>query len=232
MRNYLIVGASSGIGRQLALQLCEKDNRVYGTFNRHEPTEDSNMLTFHPLNCLDETIELNFLPDALHGLVYCPGAITLKPFHRIKPSEFEQDYQLQVLGAIKVIQAVLPKLKKVEGASIVLFSTVAAQLGLNFHSLVATSKAAIEGLTRALAAELSPGIRVNCIAPSLTNTPLAAGLLNTDEKIHANAQRHPLKRIGTVADIANMAEFLSGEKASWISGQVIHVDGGMLQLRT
>ncbi|MBL0047958.1 MAG: SDR family oxidoreductase [Bacteroidetes bacterium] len=232
MKNYLIIGASSGIGRQLALQLCEKNNRVYGTYNSHEPSEETHNLSYHPLNCLDEAVELSFLPDELHGLVYCPGTIVLKPFHRIKPSEFDADFNLQVIGAIKVIQAVLPKLKKVEGSSILLFSSVAAQLGLNFHSLVSTSKAALEGLTRALAAELSPGIRVNCIAPSLTNTPLAAGLLNTDEKIHANAQRHPLKRIGTVADIANMAEFLSGEKASWISGQVLHVDGGMLQLRT
>ena len=126
-----------------------------------------------------------------------------------------------------MIQAALPKLKDSDNASIVLFSTVAVQSGLNFHSLVASSKGAIEGLTRALSAELAPKIRVNCIAPSLTDTPLAASLLNTDQKKEANALRHPLKRIGTATDIANMAEFLLSDKSSWITGQILHVDGGM-----
>jgi NAD(P)-dependent dehydrogenase (short-subunit alcohol dehydrogenase family) len=138
-----------------------------------------------------------------------------------------QDYNLQVVGAIKSIQAVLPKLKASNGASIVLFSTVAVQLGLNFHSQVAASKGAIEGLTRALSAELAPSIRVNCIAPSLTDTPLAASLLNSEQKMEANAQRHPLKRVGTVQDISEMACFLLSNKTSWITGQVLHVDGGM-----
>jgi NAD(P)-dependent dehydrogenase (short-subunit alcohol dehydrogenase family) len=125
----------------------------------------------------------------------------------------------------------LPRLKKAENASIVLFSTLAVQTGLNFHTQVAASKGAIEGLTKSLAAEFAPKIRVNCIAPSLTNTPLAASLVNTDQKMDASAQRHPLKRIGTTADIANMAAFLLSEKASWITGQILHVDGGMSSLK-
>jgi NAD(P)-dependent dehydrogenase (short-subunit alcohol dehydrogenase family) len=138
---------------------------------------------------------------------------------------------LQVVAAIKIIQAVLPRLKKAGNASIILFSTVAAQNGLPFHSQVAASKGAIEGLTKALAAEFAPAIRINCIAPSLTDTPLAAGLLNTDQKREANALRHPLKKIGSADDIANMAAFLMSDKAGWITGQIIHVDGGMSTIK-
>lgn len=139
---------------------------------------------------------------------------------------------MQVIGAIKVIQSVIPNLKAVDQASIVLFSTVAVQQGYNFHSQVATSKGALEGLTRALAAEFAPQIRVNAIAPSLTNTPLAGKLLSTDDKVKANDDRHPLKRIGQPLDIAQMAAFLLSEKASWISGQILKVDGGMSSLKT
>lgn len=141
------------------------------------------------------------------------------------------DYKLQVIGAIKIIQQVLPRLKKSKNASIVLFSTVAVQTGLPFHTQVATSKGAIEGLAKALAAEFAPAIRVNCIAPSLTDTPLAAFLLNTEQKKEANALRHPLKRIGSTEDIANMAAFLLSSKAAWITGQILHVDGGMSSLK-
>jgi NAD(P)-dependent dehydrogenase (short-subunit alcohol dehydrogenase family) len=183
------------------------------------------------LNVLEETISPDFLPEVLTGLVYCPGSLQLRPFDRLKPEDFEADYKLQVIGAVKIIQLVLPRLKKAENAAIVLFSTVAVQTGLPFHTQVAASKGAIEGLTKALAAEFAPKIRVNCIAPSLTNTPLAASLLNTDQKMQVNAQRHPLKRIGTAADIANMAAFLLSENASWITGQIFHVDGGFSSVK-
>ena len=141
------------------------------------------------------------------------------------------DYSLQVLGAVKTIQGVVSKLKSTENASIVLFSTVAVQTGLPFHSQVSASKGAIEGLTKALAAEYAPKIRVNCIAPSLTDTPLAASLVNNEQKREANAQRHPLKRIGKAEDLAHMAAFLLSDKASWISGQILHVDGGYSTLK-
>jgi NAD(P)-dependent dehydrogenase (short-subunit alcohol dehydrogenase family) len=142
------------------------------------------------------------------------------------------DYSLQVLGAIKTIQAVLPRLKVADRSSIVLFSTVAVQSGFPFHSLVSSSKGAIEGLMRALAAELAPKVRVNCIAPSLTDTPLASRLLSSDEKKEANAMRHPLNKIGEPADIANMAEFLLSNRSAWITGQVMPVDGGISTLKT
>lgn len=231
MANYLIVGASSGIGARLAFQLANAGNQVYATYNKNEVHSQNPSIHYSYLNVLDEQFSLDFLPDDISGLVYCPGSIKLKPFERIKPDDFETDYKLQVIGAIKITHAVLPKLKKSENASIVLFSTVAVQNGLPFHSQVSASKGAIEGLSRALAAEFAPTIRVNCIAPSLTDTPLASSLLNSDLKKEANAMRHPLKRIGTTNDIANMAEFLLSDKASWITGQILHVDGGISTLK-
>jgi len=232
MANYFIIGASSGIGKQLAEQLAEAGHQVVGTYFTHAVYSDNERIRYHALNVLDETLELDFLPETLAGVIYCPGTISLRSFERIKPADFMLDYQLQVVGAIKVIQAVVPKLKTSEHAAIVLFSTVAVQLGLPFHTQIAASKGAIEGLTKALAAEYAPRIRVNCVAPSLTDSPLAAALLNSDQKREANAQRHPLKRIGTTADIANLVEFLLSPKASWITGQIMHVDGGISTLKT
>jgi NAD(P)-dependent dehydrogenase (short-subunit alcohol dehydrogenase family) len=231
MQQILIIGASSGIGQELAIQLAAAGNQVTATFQKNKPAPENPNIRYHQLNVLDDNISLDFLPDELAGFIYCPGSISLRPFERIKPADFESDYKLQVTGAIKLLQLVLPRLKRSANASIVLFSTVAVQTGLPFHSQIAASKGAIEGLTRALAAEYAPNIRVNCIAPSLTDTPLAASLLNTEQKKEANALRHPLKRIGSTADIANMATFLLSEKASWITGQILHVDGGMSSIK-
>lgn len=231
MNNYLIIGGSSGIGLNLVNQLSDAGNQIVATyFNKSNLPEIENV-DFHFLNVLDDELYLDFLPDSLDGLVYCPGSINLKPFHRIKPEGFVDDYKLQVVGAVRVIQAALPALKKSEKASVVLFSTLAVQTGFNFHTQVAASKGAVEGLTRSLAAELAPKIRVNCIAPSLTDTPLAEKLLNSEQKRETNAERHPLKRIGHTTDIANMAGFLLSEKSDWITGQVFHVDGGMSSLK-
>lgn len=231
MQHYLIIGASSGIGQELVRQLAGAGKQVTATFYKNEPAEENPNFRYHHLNVLEDPLSVNFLPDELAGFVYCPGSINLRPFERIKPSDFESDYKLQVIGAIKLLQLVLPRLKKSANASIVLFSTVAVQTALPFHTHIAASKGAIEGLTRSLAAEYAPHIRVNCIAPSLTDTPLAASLLNTEQKRETNALRHALKRIGTTEDIANMATFLLSEKASWITGQILHVDGGMSSIK-
>jgi NAD(P)-dependent dehydrogenase (short-subunit alcohol dehydrogenase family) len=231
MKNYLVIGASSGIGKSLAELLNKEGHRVFGTYN-NTLSEDRENITFHPLNVLDEQADLSFLPDELHGLVYCPGSIQLRPFPRIKAQSFIDDYSLQVVGAVKIIQAALPALKATDLASIVLFSTVAVQNGFNFHSQISASKGAIEGLTKALAAELAPGIRVNAVAPSLTDTPLASSLLNSDAKRESNADRHPLKRIGNPEDVAQMARFLMSEQSGWITGQILHVDGGISTLRS
>lgn len=232
MANYLIIGASSGIGKALAQQLANTGHQVIGTYNKNEIHSESSFIKYFPLDVLDENFSLDFVPDTLTGVIYCPGSINLRPFERIKPADFTNDYNLQVVGAIKTIQAVVSKLKNSENAAIVLFSTVAVQTGLPFHSQVSASKGAIEGLTKALAAEYAPKIRVNCVAPSLTDTPLAALLLNSEQKKEANAQRHPLKRIGTTDDIVNLVEFLLSPKSSWITGQIMHVDGGISTLKT
>jgi len=229
--NYLIIGASSGIGRQLAKQLAEAGHHVYSTYNKNEFHDDNPNIEYHHCNVLDEKLDFSYLPETIDGLAYCPGNIKLKPFARIKPDEFIKDFQLQTVGAIKVLQSVLPNLKAAVNPAVVMFSTVAVQAGFNFHSQVASSKGAIEGLTRSLAAEFAPKIRFNCIAPSLTDTPLAEFLLSSDEKREANAQRHPMKKIGSPLDIAGMAEFLLTDKSAWITGQVMHVDGGMSALK-
>ena len=232
MANYLIIGASSGIGKALAKQLADIGHQVFGTYNKNEIHSEHPLIKYSQLNVLDENSSLDFLPESITGVIYCPGSINLRPFERIKPADFTNDFNLQVVGAIKIIQAVVSKLKNSENASIILFSTVAVQTGLPFHSMVSASKGAIEGLTKALAAEYAPKIRVNCIAPSLTDTPLAASLLNSEQKKEANAERHPLKRVGTTDDIVHMVEFLLSTKASWITGQIIHVDGGISTLKT
>jgi NAD(P)-dependent dehydrogenase (short-subunit alcohol dehydrogenase family) len=171
------------------------------------------------------------LPDALEGLVYCPGSIRLQPFHRLRDEDFSADFELNLLGAVRVLRAALPCLKAVERGSVVLFSTVAVATGMPMHASIAAAKGAVEGLTRSLAAELAPAIRVNAIAPSLTDTPLAAGLLRTERQRAAAAERHPLGRIGQPSDLAAAARFLLSDEAGWVTGQVLHVDGGMGRLR-
>jgi NAD(P)-dependent dehydrogenase (short-subunit alcohol dehydrogenase family) len=229
MKNYLVIGGSSGIGRAIAENLEKEGHNVYATYCKN-PLQ-SNGVAYHYLDVRENEFDLEYLPDTLHGLAYCPGSINLAPFHRIKPDAFAGDFELQVNGAVKVLQAVQKKLKAAGHASVVFFSTVAVQSGFNFHAQVAASKGAIEGLTRSLAAEWAPGIRVNAIAPSLTDTPLAEKLLNSDAKKEANAQRHPMKRIGSAEDIAETAAFLLTDRSSWMTGQVLHVDGGMSRLK-
>ena len=232
MKNYFIAGGSSGIGFRLVHLLAESGHKVFTTYLKNEPQQPSENISYHRLDVLEDDYNFDFLPEHLDGLVYCPGSINLKPFNRLKPESFTDDFQLQVIGAIKIIQALLPRLKKAENASVVLFSTVAVQHGFPFHAQVSVSKGAVEGLMRALAAELAPRIRVNCVAPSLTDTPLAGRLLNSSDKRETNAGRHPLKRIGEADDIANMAGFLLSDKAEWITGQVMHVDGGISAIKT
>ena len=171
------------------------------------------------------------LPEVIRGLVYCPGSINLKPFKSLNADAFRTGYEVNVIGAVESIRAALVGLKKDGNASIVLFSTVAVQQGVPFHASVAAAKGAIEGLTRSLAAEMAPKIRVNCIAPSLVDTPLAAKLLGNERQQEGATNRHPLKRYGQPEDIASMTVMLLSENASWVSGQVIGVDGGLSRLR-
>jgi len=225
-KNYLIIGGNSGIGESLSKRLSANDHTVF--LASRKGTGLSNSIVF---DATQDELQLDKLPAVLDGLVYCPGTINLKPFHRILDSEYLEDFTINVLGAIRSIRQVLPILKNSSNASIVLFSTVAVQQGMPFHASVASSKGALEGLMRSLAAEQAPKIRVNAIAPSLTNTPLAAKLLSSDEKRKASNERHPLKRSGESIDLANLAAFLLSDESNWITGQVIHADGGLSSLR-
>ena len=233
-KNILIVGASSGIGLATATLLSGLGAHLF-TASRHRSPELEALNTTHfTYDATQETgTTFDTLPDVLHGVVYCPGSIKLRPFERIPVADFATDFDLNVLGAVRVLQAVMKRLKKAEGtASVVLFSTVAADTGMSFHASIATAKAAVEGLTRALAAEYAAsGVRVNCIAPSLTNTPLAAALLNSPEKVEAGGKRHPLQRIGQPEDLAYTTSFLLSDHSSFVTGQTLAVDGGMGKLK-
>ena len=232
-KDFVVIGGSSGIGLDITRRLTESNQRVT-MVSRSTHTVDELKAVIHlSLDVTRDDIDPASVPERVQGLVYCPGSIRLRPFHRLKPDDFLADFQINLLGAVKSIQACLPGLKKADSpASIVMFSTVAVETGMPFHASIASAKGAIEGLTRTLAAELAPTIRVNAIAPSLTDTNLTKALLSDDGKRSAAAERHPLKRFGHTKDIAAAAIFLLENSASWITGQVIAVDGGMGAVRT
>lgn len=225
MKNFVIIGGSSGIGEAIVSNLENEGHRIIASYNSSIKSS-RDQVKFIKLDVLTDELPESELPDTIHGLAYCPGSINLKPFHRFKEEDFITDFRLQVLGATKIIKQLLPRMKKANGASIVLFSTVAVQTGFSFHSQVAISKGAIEGLTKALAAEFAPSIRVNAIAPALTKTKLSDKLLNTDEKMQYHASKNPSKRIGTPIDLAEAANYLLSDKSSWVTGQIMHVNGG------
>lgn len=232
-KNILIVGGSSGIGLELVKVLSENYHEIYVGSRTADTLVEIPGVHHIPMDVTAETLELETLPKTLQGLVYCPGTIVLKPFQRLTIDDFRNDFNINLLGAVKVIQGCINLLKKSpSGASIVLFSTVAVNTGMPFHASVGSAKAAVEGLTRSLAAEFAPRIRVNAIAPSLTDTPLAQNLLSSEEKRKASADRHPLKRIGTPQEIARSAAYLLSDASAWISGQILPIDGGMSSLRT
>ena len=228
MKNILLIGGSYGIGLAIAKEL-QFENNVYIASRSNENL--ANVKATHiAFDATTDTIDTSKLQNVIDGLVYCPGSINLRPIKGLKPEAFETDLQINFLSLVKVIQSVLPNLLASEQASIVAFSSVAATMGMPFHTSVAASKGAIEGFAKALAAEYAPKIRVNVIAPSLTDTPLADKFLNNETKQEKSAERHPLKRFGKPEDSAQMASFLLSDKSSWISGQIFHVDGEMSTL--
>ncbi|MEX2579860.1 MAG: SDR family oxidoreductase [Verrucomicrobiales bacterium] len=229
-RDILVIGGNSGIGLEIVKQLVDKGDRVHAASRSDSELQKFSQVSRQIYDVSDRDAELD-LPEKLDGLVYCPGTINLKPFHRFSDEEFQHDLQINYLGAVRAIRLALDSLKKADKASIVLFSTVAVQTGLPFHTSISGAKGALEGLARALAAELSPDIRVNCLALSLTDTPLASNLLSSDEKRKASAERHPLKRVGDAVEVAKAATFLLGPDSGFITGQVLQIDGGISTLK-
>lgn len=225
-KNILIIGASSGIGLELAKSLAPT-HEVYGA-SRNEGGLAELGVTHFPMDVTGDISLPDGLPEHLHGLVYCPGSINLRPFKMLSTEAFQEDMELNFMGLVRVLKAIMPRMS--EGSSMVFFSTVAVGSGMPFHTSVAASKGAIEGFARALAAEYAPKVRVNVIAPSLVDTPLASRLLNNEAKQEKMAQRHPLKRVGKPEDIAAMAAFLLSDQSSWMTGQVLGVDGGISSL--
>ena len=227
-KNILLIGGSSGIGLATAKLLTES----HEVYIASRSSDSLTGLDIHhlPFDVTTDDLSTLDLPAELSGLVYCPGSINLRPFKGLKPEAFEADFQINVMGFVKSLQAVLPKLTT--NSSVVLYSTVAVKVGMPFHASVAASKGALEGLGKSLAAELAPKTRVNVIAPSITNTPLADRFLNNEAKMEKSAQRHPLKRVGEASDIAAMTRFLLSEDSSWMTGQILGLDGGMSTLNT
>lgn len=227
-RTILLIGGNTGIGLETARLLHTGDTTVVAAA-RHAGALADLGIDVQPFDALDpRPLEL---PPVLDGFIYFPGTINLKPFHRLTETDFLHDYRVNVLGAVAALQSALPALKAAPRSSVVLFSTVAAAQGMAFHASISAAKAAVEGLVLSLAAELAPSIRVNAIAPSLTDTPLAAPLLGTDAKREATAARHPLRQVGRPQDVAELAAFLISDASRFITGQILRPDGGLSSVR-
>lgn len=234
-KNIVVAGGSHGIGLALTEQLIGCGAQVTVLSRSVGDLPQSTQLTHLECDMTRENCDSLPLPEAIHGAVYCPGSINLRSFRGLSLDDFRSDFEVNVLGAVKFLKACLAPLRKGgagsgekrEPSSVVLFSTVAVARGLPMHASVAASKGAVEGLSRSLAAEWAPHTRVNCIAPALTDTPLASHLLSTPAKREAMAERYPLQRIGRADDAASTAKFLLSPESGWMTGQVLGVDGGM-----
>lgn len=227
-KNILFIGGSYGIGLAAA-KLLAKDNNLIIASRTSEELNDLEVKHISFDASKDDITQLE-LPETLDGLVYFPGSINLKPFKRLPLESFKEEMELNFFSLVKVVQGLLPKLKNSEQASLIFFSTVAVKVGMPFHTSISAAKGAIEGFAKSLAAEYAPSLRVNVIAPSLTDTNLSEKLLSNDTKREKMGDRHPLKRVGTPEDIANAVDFLLSEKSSWMTGQIIGIDGGLSTL--
>ena len=226
MKNIVIIGGSKGIGSAILLQQLET-NKVYN-ISRNAPE-----ITHPNLKHFSVDVLKDALPEIenIDTLIYCPGSINLKPIGSLSIDDFRKDFEINVIGAVKTIQKYLPTLKKGNNPSIVLFSTVAAKLGMPFHASIATAKAGVEGLVKSLGAELASVIRINAIAPTITETSLAAGILRNDRMKENMVERHPMKGYLKPEEVANMANFLISENAKSISGQVFEMDYGIVSFK-
>lgn len=226
MKNIVIIGGSKGIGSAILLQQLET-NKVFN-ISRSAPDLTHPNLEHFSIDILNDTLPEIEVVDTL---IYCPGSINLKPIGSLSIDDFRNDFEINVIGAVKAIQKYLPVLKKGNNTSIVLFSTVAAKLGMPFHASIATAKAGIEGLVKSLGAELASVVRINAIAPTITETSLAAGILRNDRMKENMVERHPMKGYLKPTEVANMANFLISEQAQSISGQVFEMDYGIVTFK-
>jgi len=226
MKNILIIGGSKGIGKAIIDNVVSDNNVI--NISRTAPDLTHNNLTHYSCDVInDELPEI----DIIDTLIYCPGSINLKPVSRLSLDNFKEDFEINVLGAVKAIQHYLPQLKKGNSPSILLFSTVAAKLGMPFHASIATAKSGVEGLVKSLGAEFAPTIRVNAIAPTVTDTTLASKLLRNEKMINNIIERHPLKKILNPKEVADMAAFLISDKAAALSGQIFEMDCGIVSFK-
>ena len=235
MRTVAIIGDSKGIGLALRQRLLARGDKVIGVSRTGSQAVGN--YTGLVFDAVAHPCDLSSFTDRLDGLVYCPGTIVLKPVRGVKQELVMEDFKVNVMGFLQSVQANLKLLKAAASdpsgpkPSIVGFSTVAVQTGMGFHASIAMAKGALEGLVRTMACEFAPDIRVNAIAPSLTDTPLAAGLLSSDAKREASAERHPLKRVASAQEVAAMAAYLLSSDAAAMTGQILQVDNGMSAVR-
>ncbi|MFB9055375.1 SDR family NAD(P)-dependent oxidoreductase [Mariniflexile ostreae] len=227
MKTIVIVGGSKGIGSAIVKNLIDTHNII--NLSRTEPELKHPHLVHHTCNIIEDDLPDIDFADAL---VYCPGSINLKPFSRLSLTDFKSDFEINVLGAVKAIQKYLPLLKIGNDSAILLFSTVAAKLGMPYHASVATVKSGIEGLVKSLGAELAPTVRINAIAPTVTDTGLASKLLRNEKMIESISERHPLKKLLVPSEVAEMAAFLLSNKAASMSGQIFEMDCGIVSFKT
>ena len=226
MNKILVIGGSKGIGNAIVTSLVDENSVI--NISRSAPLLPHQNLTHYTCDVLtDDLPEI----EEIDTIIYCPGSINLKPISRLKLDDFRNDFEINVIGAVKTIQSYLPALKRGNNPSILLFSTVAAKLGMPFHASVAAAKSAVEGLTKSLGAELAPLIRVNAIAPTVTDTELASKLLRNERMIENITQRHPLKKYLDPKEVADLATFLISDKASSISGQIFELDCGIVSFK-
>ena len=226
MKKIIIIGGSKGIGKAITKSLLN-EHQVINISRTSPEIQHQNLSHFSCDVLTDDLPEI----DAADGLIYCPGSINLKPFNRLNVEDFKTDFEINVIGAVKCIQAYTKALATNESASIVLFSTVATKLGMPFHASIATAKSAIEGLTKSVAADLAPKIRVNAIAPTITDTELAAKFLRNDRMVESTIQRHPLKKYLEPKEVAAMATYLLSDVSESISGQIFNLDCGIVSLK-
>ena len=227
MKNIVIIGGTKGIGKAIVSQVVDSNNVFCLSRNKTDFNHDN--YTFHNFDALVDDYP-DF--DSVDCLIYCPGSINLKPISTLSLDDFRNDFELNVIGAVRAIKKYLNLLKKSESASILLFSTVATKLGMPYHASVSVAKSGIDGLVKTLGSELAPKVRINAIAPTITNTELASKILRNDKVIENMVERHPLKKILSSNEVAKMASFLISEDASSISGQIFNMDAGIVSFKS